>query len=89
MSTQNAIQFLEQAWSDEELKARLQDKSNVEEIVEIASEQGYEFSADEFYEGQMEVLDKYGVELSEEQLRCRCRRRRRDDHQYGTELLQP
>ena len=68
MSTQNAVQFLEAAWKDEDLMNRVRGQKSAEDVISIASEEGYEFSADEFQEAQIEIVDKYDIELSEEAL---------------------
>jgi predicted ribosomally synthesized peptide with nif11-like leader len=68
MSTESAVQFLEAAWSDEELKTKVREQSNLSEIMEVASKTGYDFTEEEFYEAQLEIVDRYDIELAEEAL---------------------
>ncbi len=68
MSTENAVQFLEAAWNSEDLKDKVRDQSNLEEIMGVASQAGYEFTEEEFYAAQLEIVDRYDIELSEEAL---------------------
>ena len=68
MTTKSAVQFLQSVWSNEALKDRVQDQTDLAGIIAIASESGYEFTEDEFHQAQLEVSDRYDIELGEEAL---------------------
>lgn len=68
MSTESAVQFLEAAWNNEDLKDKVWNQKNLKEIIAIAAERGYQFAEDEFYEAQLEIVDRYDIQLTEEAL---------------------
>jgi predicted ribosomally synthesized peptide with nif11-like leader len=68
MSTESAVQFLEETWNNADLKDKVREQNSVSEIMEVASQTGYDFTEEEFYEAQMEIVDRYDIELNEEAL---------------------
>ena len=68
MSIESAVQFLEAAWNDEELKDRVWNQKDLKEIISVAAENGYQFAEDEFYSAQLEIVDRYDIQLTEEAL---------------------
>jgi predicted ribosomally synthesized peptide with nif11-like leader len=68
MSVESAVQFLEAAWSDEELKDTVWNQNNLQEIIAVAAGKGYDFAENEFYEAQLEIVDRYDIQLTEEAL---------------------
>jgi predicted ribosomally synthesized peptide with nif11-like leader len=68
MSVESAVQFLEAAWNNEDLKDNVWNQNNLQEIMAVAAENGYEFAEDEFFEAQLEIVDRYDIQLTEEAL---------------------
>lgn len=68
MSVENAVEFLETAWKNRNMKDKVWDTKNLSEIMSLALESGYEFNEDEFYIAQLEIVDRYDIQLTEEML---------------------
>ena len=68
MSTENAIKFLNQVEEVPTLKERLQAITTPSELIELAQEQGYEVSAEDFKSLQAVVDSDSNEELSEDEL---------------------
>lgn len=68
MAKQSVHQLLSDAQSSEKLQQMFNGVTDVDEITRLATDAGYEFTADEFRQGKAEFYENHNVELSDEQL---------------------
>lgn len=66
MSVEQATNFLNEVAEDEELNELAGQKMQADDVIELASERGYDFTVDELIEAQKEF--GYEGELSDEEL---------------------
>lgn len=60
MSKENVLQFLTKAAKDKQLTAQLQETATQDELVEVASEAGYDFSSKHVDQALSELKERPG-----------------------------
>lgn len=68
MSIQKANDFLEDVYQDEARRQEIVNKTTVDEVIDYANEQGYEFTAAELQQAQKQFYETHDVELDMEAL---------------------
>ena len=68
MSTERAVEFIAETAQNSSLQERLQQVKTPEDILQIAREQGYEFTAEEMNLATQAVEEVASGELSDEEL---------------------
>ena len=68
MSVKNAVKFIEDVYGDEEKRNELVGITKANDIVNYATESGYNFTMEELQEGQEQFMEVHGDELSDDEL---------------------